>query len=122
MNAMRWEWALAFGISALGAGSSGCGSSESTAGNVDGGSGSGANGATGGAAAGTGGSGVGGASATDTGTDTGSSAACAAGLQVDGHAIGDIAENWSLPNNLLQMVQLHDFCGKVVFYEEGSQW
>jgi hypothetical protein len=40
----------------------------------------------------------------------------------EGFTVGDIAENWSLPNHVGAIIKLHDFCGKVIFYEEGSMW
>ena len=36
--------------------------------------------------------------------------------------VGDIASNWSLENNLGAVVELFHYCGKVIFYEEGSGW
>jgi hypothetical protein len=39
-----------------------------------------------------------------------------------GFAVGNIARNWALPDRTLQTVELFDFCGKVIFFEEGSQW
>lgn len=40
----------------------------------------------------------------------------------EGYTIGQIAENWSLPDHLGAMFDLMDVCGKVIFYEEGSMW
>ena len=37
-------------------------------------------------------------------------------------ALGDIASDWTLPNELGEMVSLYAGCGKVVYYEVGSIW
>jgi len=43
-------------------------------------------------------------------------------IQGEGDQVGQIAANWTLEDNLGNMVSLHDFCGKVLFFEEGSMW
>ena len=55
------------------------------------------------------------------GEDDGKPSACQE-IMGEGYAVGDIAANWSLPNALGEMIELHDMCGKVIFYEEGSMW
>jgi hypothetical protein len=55
------------------------------------------------------------------GGDDGGSSACGE-IKGEGFALGDVAENWTLPNALGQMIALHNMCGKVIFYEEGSLW
>ncbi|MFP6686962.1 MAG: hypothetical protein VB934_19730 [Polyangiaceae bacterium] len=55
------------------------------------------------------------------GDDAGNKSACQE-IMGEGYAAGDIAANWSLPNALGEMIELHDMCGKVIFYEEGSMW
>ena len=55
------------------------------------------------------------------GVDDEPASACAE-MMGEGYAVGDIAENWSLPNAVGEMIELHDLCGKVIFYEEGSMW
>ena len=44
------------------------------------------------------------------------------GLVGEGFAVGDIAENWTLQDGNGNDVNLHDYCGKVVFLEIGSEW
>ena len=44
------------------------------------------------------------------------------GASGEGFAVGNVARNWALPDRTLQAVELFDFCGKVIFFEEGSQW
>ena len=63
-------------------------------------------------------------SSTSTGsTSTGSSSSGGCeNLQGEGYAMGQVAENWSLPDHIGAMIALYDFCGKVIFYEEGSMW
>ena len=53
---------------------------------------------------------------------SGNAPACDPPPQGEGHAMGQIAENWSLPDHLGQMIELFGFCGKVIFFEEGSMW
>ena len=57
---------------------------------------------------------------TTSGTTSGGSAC--ADLMGEGFTVGDIAEDWELPNEAAQMIALYDSCGKVIFYEEGSMW
>jgi hypothetical protein len=40
----------------------------------------------------------------------------------EGYTVGQIAENWTLRNQEGDEVSLHDYYGKVIFFEDGSQW
>jgi hypothetical protein len=62
-----------------------------------------------------------GGTTTTTGTNTDPPAACGT-IVGEGYTVGQVAENWSLPSNLGAMVELMGYCGKVIFYEEGSIW
>ena len=44
------------------------------------------------------------------------------GPQGQGFAVGEVARNWALQNHAGERVELFDFCGRVIFLEEGSQW
>ena len=39
-----------------------------------------------------------------------------------GFRVGEVAQNWALQTDAGTRAELYDFCGKVVFFEEGSQW
>ncbi len=42
--------------------------------------------------------------------------------QGEGYVEGQIAENWTLKNGGGVEVSLHDYYGKVIFFEAGSEW
>ena len=90
----------------------GCGSNDDPAGGPGG---------TGGSTTTTSGSGAG--TGTGTGTPSGSTGSgnpsCAAG---EGYALNQITDDWSLPDHLGGMVNLHQFCGKPVYLEISSMW
>jgi hypothetical protein len=117
----RGPWSLGGMVAALSFGI-GC---DSTPADTEGDS----SGTSGSQAAGTSGAGQGGGSSGPT-TTTGSGASGSGGAQSgaceglvgEGWAEGQIAENWSLPDVDGQMVELYDFCGKVVYFEEGAGW
>jgi hypothetical protein len=44
------------------------------------------------------------------------------GLVGEGFAVDQIAENWTMTDGDGQPVNLHDYCGKVIFLEIGSEW
>jgi hypothetical protein len=44
------------------------------------------------------------------------------GAEGQGFALGQVARNWALTDHTGERVELFDFCGKVIFFEEGSQW
>lgn len=56
-----------------------------------------------------------------TGADSTGSAACD-GLVGEGFAVGQIAENWVLQDQSGAPVNLHDYCGQVIYIELGAEW
>lgn len=44
------------------------------------------------------------------------------GLVGEGYAVGQIAENWSLLDGSGAPVSLHDYCGQVIYFEDGAEW
>lgn len=57
------------------------------------------------------------------GSGSGSTGAVAcAGIQGEGHAVGQISPNWTLTDASGASVQLHDYCGKVIYIESGAEW
>ena len=44
------------------------------------------------------------------------------GIVGEGFAEGQIAENWTLNDADGNPVNLHDYCGKVIYFESGSEW
>ncbi|HHH28398.1 MAG TPA: hypothetical protein ENK57_08645 [Polyangiaceae bacterium] len=91
----------------------GCGSSEDPAGGPGGPSG------TGGSSGTTSGSGAGTGTGTPSGSTGSGNPSCPAG---EGYALNQISEDWSLPDHLGGMVNLHQFCGKPVYLEISSMW
>jgi len=39
-----------------------------------------------------------------------------------GYAVGQISMNWTLKDLNGKTVKLHDYLGKVIFFESGSEW
>ena len=44
------------------------------------------------------------------------------GIVGEGYAVGQIAQNWTSLDGAGNQVQLYDYCGKVIFYENGAEW
>ncbi len=108
----------------------GCSSDDSSGGSPGGSAGSGGSTGSGGATGSGGSSGSsgstasGGASsggATGTGGGAGATGACA-NIQAEGHKVGQIAENWTLKDRNGANVNLHDYCGQVIYIEDGAEW
>ena len=53
--------------------------------------------------------------------DSTGSAGCGP-IQGEGFAEGQIAENWTLMDASGSPVNLHDYCGQVVYIELGAEW
>lgn len=49
------------------------------------------------------------------------SSACS-NIKGEGYAVGQIAENWTLKDRNGANVNLHDYCGQVIYIEDGAEW
>ena len=116
-------------LSALGCGggsddTSAAGGNSGSGGATSGGGGAPGGGATsggGGATSGGGGATSGGGGSPGGGGSGGQSSACA-NLKGEGHAVNQIAENWTLKDRNGADVSLYDYCGNVIFIEDGAEW
>lgn len=48
--------------------------------------------------------------------------ACREDLEGTGYGVGDISEDWSMPDQFGEQVRLHDFCDRVVYLVFAAFW
>jgi hypothetical protein len=56
------------------------------------------------------------------GTTTGTGPSACDNIAGEGYTLGQINEDWTLPDHLGGMVNLHQFCGKPTYMEISSMW
>lgn len=59
---------------------------------------------------------------TSEGPSTTTAAGGCDGIEGEGWGVGQIAMNWTLNDQDGNPVNLHDYCGRVIYFESGAAW